>query len=275
MSTSRHLRFSSDKKDSYSQIHCKILNNIDAFHPNLWKLDQKQECNEFLNKLKTSNSFLKLMFFSNKKLILSKNVDFLNLAMYFSSFTYKLSFYFDNFLGFDLELGSLSHFIADMLIEIKFSNFNFFVNGKLVGSCQDIIDANLTHPRSLFQLNNRYFYSIFTFHSMKFKQPICPLVFHESKLWAIKARGMVVSFFKTSIMTFTNDTFDDLDSDIFTLNLLEAENVALNFKLMNPSVFRNLISIECSGSIQKIDENLFKTFTNIKHITLTTAYLKK
>lgn len=115
--------------------------------------------------------------------------------------------------------------------------FDFRLDGKPVKSCDDM---NKTEPRSLFQVSPKQENIEMFWLNNKYIRPMCPLLFNNTRISKLTINGMYNTFYKQNVLTFTNDTFDDLNLSIVFLKLFKSENLVVDEKLLNPSVFKNL-----------------------------------
>ena len=72
------------------------------------------------------------------------------------------------------------------------------------------------------------------------------------------------TFYKRNVLSFTNETFGYLESDIKQLQLHKVQNINLDLKLLNPWVFNktNYIFI-VSGSLNSIDGTIFRNLNKL------------
>ena len=87
--------------------------------------------------------------------------------------------------------------------------------------------------------------------------------------------GLVDSFYKRNVLSFSNHTFTNLTSRIQRLELDKVQNINLDFNLLNPDVFNNIRTIDTFGSIHRIEESIFKTFKTLYMISFKTNYFRK
>jgi len=106
-------------------------------------------------------------------------INFDLMIRYISFLKKQKSINFVNQKGFDLNIYENS-FIED-LTDINCINcqLNFYNQGKLVKSCDDIIQSNITSIQSFFQLSQFNSMLSFSLVFCEFKRPLCPLVFNS------------------------------------------------------------------------------------------------
>lgn len=157
------------------------------------------------------------------------------------------------------------------MIELVFVRFEFYVNERRITSCRDMILANLTTPTSLFQFSRISWAVFFKCH---FKQPICPLVFNNMTIERLILFGMVNTFFKKSMIQFTNETFQNLETHIKSLTILRSDNVIVDSRFLNPLIFKDIYHLFFYGSIKKIEQNVFTPFQSFYMIQIQARHFR-
>ena len=208
---------------------------------------------------------IEFRFHSN--FILSKQFDFTSLLRYSLYLNSHFYISFVNLKGFELDTTNVNHEITQSRIYYFYCvkcNIEFYSNGRLVKTCQDIIDSDSKAViiRSFFQSNPRMMALI----DSQFKTTLCPLVFSDSKIERFSITGLADTFYKRNILAFENRTFFDLDSTIYHLFLIKIEHLNIDGNLLNPSVFQNLKFIYMYGSVNMIDGSSLNSLQNIKGI---------
>ena len=171
--------------------------------------------------------------------------------------------------GFDFDL------IENRNISFKESicfacNLDFYINQTyLIKSCDDILHTNKSFS-SIFQMSE----NDLTLVNSEFKTSLCPLAFNDSTsdLYII---GMIDSFYKKSVLTFTSDKFVRFISKIDTFNIYEAHNIDLDSKLLHPLVFRNITELAVFGSVKHISDEALSPFVNLKSISFELINFRK
>ena len=146
--------------------------------------------------------------------------------------------------------------------------FNFYKNGKSANSCKDIGKSSIL---SIFQFT---YFGDQVLGECEFKETLCPLVFKNSKLNFLIVTGLIDSFYKKSILRFSNETFSDLNSIIYQVEFF-IENVNIDSQMFHPSVFEDVISIILKGSVNSIDPYVFKPLTQLLSVGFETAHFRK
>lgn len=195
------------------------------------------------NKTRSFENFMHVRF--PKNFILNKDFNLQGLIEFLLLFENFFRVYVANLHAIELDLG-ITQILYEKYsrtadnYEINFYNtrFDFRLNGQQVGSCQQF--ANRTQVKSIFQIFPRSDFPHMIWLNPKFIRPLCPLVFQSAGFKYLATTGVVNSFYKHNSLSFTNDTFGDLDSWIYSLQFYNSENVELDTKLLNPSVFAKL-----------------------------------
>ena len=178
-----------------------------------------------------------------------------------------------------------------LLINSKLEFYD--INHKRLNTCNDFIESNVTIIQSIFQMYRVSWYSVYneyyftyeyyyykdylnvTIISSDLKQPLCPLVFNDSWIDMLQLIGLVDSFYKYNVLSFSNHTFKNFTSSVKRLELDKVENINLDFNLLNPEVFNNITTIHIFGSINRIEESIFKPFQWLYSISFKTNYFRK
>lgn len=181
----------------------------------------------------------------------------------------KLSRHFrgaQSFVNFDnlnsIELNLFDEPIVNLTSQIFLMNSDliFTIDGKSVKTCADITLArNGTFKiASLFQMPFKDKQRFYLF-GCRFPKTICPLVFEGSLIQYFYIFGLSNTFYKTNLMKISNETFNNLDSNILELFIYHSENIALETSFINPSVFEEIIYILIESSISSISVDLFES----------------
>lgn len=219
--------------------------------------------------------------------ILDSKFDFLNLAKHLSHTTYQNVFpiIFTNLHGFELNAYDPKDWLQiemNNIPDIYFikSKFAFFLNNKLVESCNDLLDTSKViiwnTTSSIFQIS-RYFTAYTYLKSCDFSLTVCPLVFHDTDVFILEIDRMVSSFFKTNVLRFSpydNMKIDKINSNVESLRLFKVENINLDSSLLKKEVFNNINNIFISGFVNSIQNDVFKSFRLLKTITLNFKNLR-
>ena len=228
------------------------------------------------------NDIIEFRFHSS--FIMSKRFNITNLFDYSWYFVNYMHVNFVNLKGFELDMINNQH--IRFMQQLIFNTFNcikcqmeFYSNdGRIVKTCQDIIDSNNGLVRSLFQIR-RYkveglkSQSLALFDS-QFKTTLCPLVFMNSNLPFIYIIGLADTFYKRNILAFENRTFEHLNSTINQLFLIKIEHINIDSNLLNPSVFQDLNLISFSGAVNTIDGNSLNALKSLNQIYFSKNYYR-
>ena len=197
-----------------------------------------------------------VQFRFHNNFILGKQFSFTNMLNYMYFFRNYLSVSFVSIKGFELDI-DIKDTREKNVSMIDFNcvkcDINFYSNGRLVKTCQDILDyANSSNVsiRSLFQIQTEF--REITLTDLQLKTTLCPLVFKNSNLSNLEILGLSDTFYKRNILAFENGTFNGLNSNIIEL-VLKTENVNINSDLLNPLVFETLQKISFFGQVNIIN----------------------
>ena len=255
-------------------IKCKPLKDYELrFSENEFMYNKSSKC--FINRehYKDDEYTDEILFEWPKKelIILEKSFEYSNLIDYSTYFS-SVSITFLNLKGFDLILTDRNNSIVEAnpnLIQISCVSckIDFYTNRNLIKSCEDI-NSNIM---SIFQIEIKQI----AIDSSEFPNSLCPLVFKNSNIFALFLIGLVDTFYKRNVLSFTDDVFQDLDSSIQYLFLEKVENINLDLKLLNPYVFKDVYNIQIRGSVKTIDKNIFKELNRLQSIDFEPAYFRK
>lgn len=167
-------------------------------------------------------------------------------------------------IGVDLYEPGLSS-PRDLLISIEFVNsrFEFYIVSKnpkkpYVPTCQQMIDAGLNSPRSVFQMSPTNGLKRFVLFNCHFRKPICPLMFSNFKSVNVIIYGMTFSFIRTNRLRFTNDTFENLNVKINEMQVFNRDFIEVDTEFVHPSVFRQLQSLILWRPVRRIQPDVFR-----------------
>jgi hypothetical protein len=215
--------------------------------------------------------------------ILDEQFNFTNVISYFNYFKFAGRFeaHFWNLKGFDIEMLknlNSSETSPDLSIYLANCPLDFYHKRRRINSCQDIIDSNLTDIESIFQIKTGYngFPSAFRLQNVEYKRSICPLIFSNSQIKLFRLEGLVDTFYKKNVLSFSNDAFKNLISEIKNLEILKAQNIKLDLNLFHASVFKFTEDINiANGWLNSINENAFKGLDNLKYIRIGSSVFRK
>ena len=252
---SSQLRFTSQMENHHS---CKISNTTQVSH---LLIRPKSEGSIKLEKgmidLRDLNGFLNAL-----------NTD--DLYIYFQ-------IHLQHFKGFDLDLfeSSIDLDIKKTLIFHLESNvFEFYLGQKKMNSCQDMIEAtnSSNDPRSIMQLFSNFNIFEIEFRLGETKNRICPLVFKNSRATNINILGEN-SFYSKRVLSFSNESFNDLNSSFERLMIIAA-NIEIDKTFLHPDVFRRLKMIISSGKVKKIDPDVLSKLSDLTSLFFQNKYLR-
>ena len=228
-----------------------------------------------------SKESIEFRFHSN--FILGQRFSFTNMLDYLSYFRKDTDASFVSLKGFELDFINYPNNTIILETQTLIPYFDcvkckieFYSNRSHLKTCQDIIDSysisgQNVSIRSLFQTTRGNI--IVLIHS-DFKTTLCPLVFMNSNISTLLIVGLSNTFYKRNILNIENRTFDNLNSNIDSMQIGKTENINIDSNLLNPSVFRNLMSVGFTGPINIIDGNSFKELENLKTVSFSKEYYK-
>ena len=214
------------------------------------------------------NDVIEFRFHSN--FILSEHLNFTNILRYSLYLNKQLTVNIIKLKGFELD--TKYHLVQGVRISsiVSFNfikcNMEFYSNGRLVKTCQEIIDSyqNIDSIWSVFQFK----FLTGSLIDPLFRTPLCPLLFKNLKAQQLAITGLSYTFYKRNILTFENRTFDNLNSSILVLTLNKIQNINIDGSLLNPSIFQKLAVISLSGSVNMIDGRSLNALKNIGNIII-------
>lgn len=219
---------------------------------------------------------------SSKSPILTKNVLNVNNLMKFTSIEdiAFINVIFDSFKGFDIDLFELNTIeFTDTTEPIVFSVscfecfFEFYKDDKKIESCKEMskkVDRNGT--RSIFQIYTLLKPKSWKIVLSEINKPICPLAFQNSFIQNLGISGYI-SFMSRRTLTFTNDTFDDLNAVIIDLSI-SVFDANIDFNFLNPSVFNRLEVIVLERKVNSIHPDLFNRLNLLRVLELNNEYFR-
>lgn len=137
----------------------------------------------------------------------------MNVFGYLNCLDYMFEINFTNLKGFEVQLVNrprpASTIFAERVQQIFILNsrIEFYLNGSLVRSCADI---KINYVRSIFQIVVFGPEPTLTLDNCEFRQPLCPLIFRYSRFELLQILGLMNTFYKKNLLSFTNDTHESL-----------------------------------------------------------------
>ena len=275
---------SNDKGESYSRhIICEINDETFEFNfkePMSFKAGKKCPDNNKIGKVEN----IILRWTNSKELsILDNRLNISNVIRYNRYFERAKDVKLWNLKGFDINI--LDDFNAyavfeefnsnsDEYLQLFCSNcrFDFYHNRRKMNSCQDIDKSNITRIYSIFQIKIEWIF----FKNMEFQEKICPIIFVNSTIDNLVIYNLIDSFYKKNILSISNETYTELNSTIYSLELYNVQNINLDLNLLNPFVFNKTTDIMItSGSLNSIDREIFRHLKNIKHFGIDRTIFRK
>ena len=182
----------------------------------------------------------------------------------------------ENIKGIDLRLNSLTnlavqnHFDPNIIMwHFSLTNFDFFLKNKRLGKQNCTLD--IFNGSFMTRINYLFLEKLITF-----SDETCPLLFHNSKLQILKMDKISSSFTSKNVFAFLslphNET-NKINSHIFQF-IISLYHHDLNTKILDESVFKHLYALEINGQIKSIQDDLFKSFKDLRLLRIRTQNAK-
>ena len=224
-----------------------------------------------------------ILRWTNDKVIFDKRFNVTNMFRFTLYLKKEMHVKFWGVNGFDMNsMDYLPNPPFIQFIILSKCRIQFYHNKKRMNSCHDILMSNST-IRSIFQIRldvastlNTNIYNGFILDNVDFKNKMCPLLFHNAKSKSIVLTDIVDRFYKKNVLSFSNETYAKLNSNISFLQLHKAHGINLDLNLLHPSVFKCLKKIFIpSGSLNSIDGDIFKSLKELIAIEMDPIILRK
>jgi hypothetical protein len=189
-------------------------------------------------------------------------------------------FHLSNFKGFDL--------LSNPFNEIKFISktkliykiwyiesttiFDFYLNNKLIQEkdCLNNNNNNNKNWNNLITNSESYFLSINAFFSLK----TCPYIFENTSIYMIIFNKIITSFINSNKLTFLTIKNSSLNSRIFFAEF-DLYRIQFDGNLFNEAIFKKTVVLQINGILNSIQNDLFKSFNDLKIIRIQTQYVKQ
>jgi hypothetical protein len=147
--------------------------------------------------------------------------------------------------------------------------------------------TNKSKPMTQSQCNQAYFkdddYQLFNINShlilskMNFNAEVCQYVFKNAHINYMHLNHQCDSFIEKNFIQFSQlfASNNNLNSKIYSLIFDNFYRVNLDESILNKFVFENLIEIRLSGTMKKIDNNIFSSFKLLKYIEIRVFNFKE
>jgi len=216
----------------------------------------------------------------NKKLILDDSLNFKGLTLFSSEKLEDIQL--NNLKGFDLLSNPFSRIsfsrdssLENVLWSIDESNFNFYINNKLLNEQECLSNKNknwnnlITNSKlSFLTLNSGTIYSLKT----------CPYIFKNTKIITLSLNEIRSSFVDSNLLSFlklenySNNNF--LNSDIFHADFT-LYRVHFDDSLLNEAIFKETKCLDLNGILNGIQNDLFRSFNEMKLLRIRTQHVKQ
>jgi hypothetical protein len=165
------------------------------------------------------------------------------------------------FINFSLEF---MHWVLD----IK-TNFNFYLNNKLINEKECLQSSNKSWTN--FISNSRL---LFLGLTSKYSLKTCPYIFKNSIINALSLGDIRSSYLNENLLAFIKiKNLNDLNSDIFHVDF-KVYRIQFNDNLLNKDIFKNTKSIDISGILNGLQDDIFKSIENLKILRIRTENVK-
>ena len=256
--------FNQKEFQAYPEIICDINEKFEfTFKDPTTFNNSDEKC--FIEYPKKTNIIFKWSS-QNELSALEERFNFTNLMRYLSFFDPIVYINFWGINGFDVRFLGENFNISEKslyIIVLSDCRLNFYHNRKRINSCQDFIDLNITKIASIFQISfdnlNDNTKGI-QLRNIEYKGNICPFVFQNANFLHVLFNDLVDSFYKKNVLTFSNETYPQLNSVIRSVQIHNVYNINIDLKLLHQSVFNKLASLLiASGSLRSISGEIFKS----------------
>jgi hypothetical protein len=160
-----------------------------------------------------------------------------------------------------------------LMWHFELSNFHFYFKNKIIN--------NETCTYELFKQTNGFLSQIHFLimeSDVTYSDQICPLVFHNSIIQTLSIKMVSSSFIFNNKFAFIKDIPLHLFDYPFNSNILQLKislyHYDLDLKLLNEHVFESIMDLDIDGIIKSIQDDLFKSFTNLKQLRFRTQNVK-
>ena len=237
-----------------------------------------------LNK-KSDHIYPSIIFRWTSTNILENRLKLTNTLKYINHFYIESYFIvkFWDIKGFDVNLidfvdYNYNQFSYMIMLELTNVRVEFYRNRKRLSSCQDFIIDNQTRIESIFQIKTAFgiIGTHFKLKYIEYKNKICPLVFTNANIYFFSLFDLMETFYKKSILSFTNESFPDLKSFIVGVIIDNVQNINIDSNLLHPSVFKYTSEISIfSGSLNSIDGEIFKNLNKLFRVFIQPFIFRK
>lgn len=219
-----------------------------------------------------------LKIIPNKRIILDNSLNFNQIK--FRVIYNPFSIYLNNIKGIDLESNPFGNIKVlnkykqkvETFYFLFYSDFDFYYQNKLIDqeSCNE----------KLLSIENNFLSNIYSFDASRshisFKNQVCLLVFHKAVILFLHLLS-TNSFLIKNSLSFTNvsENLTENFNPFIAFLELKVYQCDLGLNLLNKHVFKDLEYLVLNGIINQIDDDLFKSFTNLKMLTIKTHSIKR
>lgn len=151
-------------------------------------------------------------------------------------------------------------------LNIYNSEFTFVDNkNRLVHSCSDFESLRNLSFLATSDVQEDFF--ALNFKNVKYKRPVCELLFMNTRVVSIGFGKIFESFFKTNYPRFATQTPRELNSRVKYLDF-QAYDIPFDSRILNVRIFRQIETALLSGHLRSIQNDLFLHFKKIRYISM-------
>lgn len=99
----------------------------------------------------------------------------------------------------------------------------------------------------------------------RFRTPVCPLLFENTKLGGLHITNLVKSYYKNNVIKYLKVN-ESINSQIRIYELENFYRLDLNRELINEIIFEKTPEFLFDGVINSIETDLFKSFVRLKSV---------
>ena len=174
-----------------------------------------------------------------------------------------------NLKGFDVNLAlELSDFAGFEFYDIDFDFYNSR-DKTIIRTCEEYKSSLNQWPQKKF-IFNASSSSLIEYHKVslsnsKFRTPVCPLLFENTKLDGLHITNLVKSYYKNNVIKYLKVN-ESINSEIRIYELENFYRLDLNRELVNEIIFEKTPEFLFDGVINSIETDLFRSFERLKSI---------
>lgn len=207
-----------------------------------------------------------------------KSIEHSEMLPLMNSFGKKFSLVWFDMKGFSVDQNnqpSKTIINYDNFEFIKFERaaMNFYIERetkhKLVRSCRDLHEFNITQPATIFQTNSFKFFRIEFLASKYQRRQICSRLLRNAKIYHFVVGDMFDTFFKREMIQFEDDhQTSEINSSVIQVSFKSFSNLKFDTSILNKSIFRKMSFLVLRGEVASIQTDLFGFFPHLEEILI-------